>query len=543
MPILNLDDPADRVLGKVLLMNAEQRPDSTFLISGDDRYTYGQVNAARQCLRHRAGELGVGRGDTVAFLMKTCVEFVFATFGAMKLGAIWVPTNVDYKGKWLRRTLSRQLRARPGGRRRAAAARRRARPPTFPSTASWSRGEAFGFDFDIQLNPIEELVDRRRQSPTRRRHLATAIPRRCCGRPERPGAPRASCRATTPGCAAPSPAPSRLGHARRRASCTAACRCTTRRPGSPTSTARWSPGCRSPSTPSSRRQPLLESLPTLRRHPDLHPGRDAHVPVAGPGAPRRSRQPGAPRFDDPAARRADPADEGALRHRDPRPGVRPERGDGNLPAQRRRHRMGAAAASGASLPGMEVALLDDDDRRSPTAKSASSASARPSPTSSSTATSTTPRRRSRRTPTSGTTPAISAAATKTATTSSSTARADFIRYKGRNISSFAVEAAVNAHPAVAQSAAHGVTSAELESEAELKVVRRAQARRHPRRRKSWRASSTTTRPTSSCRATSSSSTSCRSTPTGRVQKFKLRERGVTAETWDGKAVGFQINRG
>ncbi|MCP4577098.1 MAG: ATP-dependent acyl-CoA ligase [Deltaproteobacteria bacterium] len=34
-------------------------------------------------------------------------------------------------------------------------------------------------------------------------------------------------------------------------------------------------------------------------------------------------------------------------------------------------------------------------------------------------------------------------------------KADFIRFGGRNISSFTVEAAVNAHPALKQSAAHG----------------------------------------------------------------------------------------
>jgi crotonobetaine/carnitine-CoA ligase len=32
------------------------------------------------------------------------------------------------------------------------------------------------------------------------------------------------------------------------------------------------------------------------------------------------------------------------------------------------------------------------------------------------------------------------------------------------------------------------------------------------------------------------------TPTGRVQKFKLRERGVTPQTWDARAAGFQIQR-
>ena len=56
-------------------------------------------------------------------------------------------------------------------------------------------------------------------------------------------------------------------------------------------------------------------------------------------------------------------------------------------------------------------------------------------------------------------------------------KADYIRYKGRSMSSFEVEAAVTAHPAVAECAAYGVTSAELESEAEIKVDVVAQAGR------------------------------------------------------------------
>jgi crotonobetaine/carnitine-CoA ligase len=30
------------------------------------------------------------------------------------------------------------------------------------------------------------------------------------------------------------------------------------------------------------------------------------------------------------------------------------------------------------------------------------------------------------------------------------------------------------------------------------------------------------------------------TPTGRVQKYVLRERGVTPETWDREAAGFKV---
>ncbi len=32
------------------------------------------------------------------------------------------------------------------------------------------------------------------------------------------------------------------------------------------------------------------------------------------------------------------------------------------------------------------------------------------------------------------------------------------------------------------------------------------------------------------------------TPTGRVQKYKLRERGLTPETWDARAAGFKLTR-
>jgi crotonobetaine/carnitine-CoA ligase len=32
------------------------------------------------------------------------------------------------------------------------------------------------------------------------------------------------------------------------------------------------------------------------------------------------------------------------------------------------------------------------------------------------------------------------------------------------------------------------------------------------------------------------------TPTEKVQKYKLRERGVTPETWDRKAAGFVVER-
>src|SRR4029450_12960896 len=60
-----------------------------------------RANAWAAALR----ELGVQRGDSVAFLLKSCPEFVYATFGCLQLGAIWIPVNVDYRGAWRHATL------------------------------------------------------------------------------------------------------------------------------------------------------------------------------------------------------------------------------------------------------------------------------------------------------------------------------------------------------------------------------------------------------------------------------------------------------
>jgi crotonobetaine/carnitine-CoA ligase len=118
---------------------------------------------------------------------------------------------------------------------------------------------------------------------------------------------------------------------------------------------------------------------------------------------------------------------------------------------------------------------------------------------------------------------------------------DFIRFKGRNISSFQVEAAFAAHPAVQQCAAHAVTSEELAAEAEMKVcvVLKPGA---------------AATPAELCRFVNDTApyffvpryvelmSELPQTPTGRVQKYKLRERGVTPETWDARRTGFEVKR-
>jgi crotonobetaine/carnitine-CoA ligase len=121
-------------------------------------------------------------------------------------------------------------------------------------------------------------------------------------------------------------------------------------------------------------------------------------------------------------------------------------------------------------------------------------------------------------------------------------KADYIRYKGRNLSSFAVEHTVNAHPDVAESAAHGVVSAELASEAELKVcvVRKPGSRVTAEEIARFVNDNA---PYFFVPRYVEFVDDLPRTPTGRVQKFKLRERGVTPGTWDARAAGFEVRRG
>jgi crotonobetaine/carnitine-CoA ligase len=118
---------------------------------------------------------------------------------------------------------------------------------------------------------------------------------------------------------------------------------------------------------------------------------------------------------------------------------------------------------------------------------------------------------------------------------------DYIRFKGRNVSSFAVEAALRSHPAVGEVAAFGVATISLSSEAEIMVVVVPRA-------------DVAVSPEELARHVNEHAPyflvpryielveSIPLTPTGKVRKNLLRERGVTGDTWDRDGVAFELRR-
>ena len=104
---LDLTDTRNRILPKMLTLQAQQGGDTEFLITDERRLTFAQ--AEEECNRIAAGlrALGVQPGDRICFYLDSGIETVLLALATNKLGAIWVPINTDYKGVWLSETIQR----------------------------------------------------------------------------------------------------------------------------------------------------------------------------------------------------------------------------------------------------------------------------------------------------------------------------------------------------------------------------------------------------------------------------------------------------
>jgi len=110
---------------------------------------------------------------------------------------------------------------------------------------------------------------------------------------------------------------------------------------------------------------------------------------------------------------------------------------------------------------------------------------------------------------------------------------DAIRRRGENISAFEIEEVVEAHPAVLQAAAFGVPSELMEEEVKVCAVLRPGFSLEPEELVAW------------CEGRMARHMVPRYleyllelplTPTEKVEKYRLREAGITAGTWDREAV-------
>ena len=538
---LDLANTEERLLGRALRRQAEKIPDTDFLIDDEEHYSYGRVNALANSCAAGFRELGVKRGDTVACLMGSCPDYVFATLGLNKLGAIWVPTNTDYKGQWLADSL------------RESGARVLVADAEFLPRVAEAGGEL----------PFERILVRGKASDSSRSTMSLDLPID----------PLADLYTLAPD----EPNDSNL-HYGDTASILWTSGTTGRSKGVMQSHNVWIRGASNGAHTAGLREgeviynclPMYQSAAWVAnvfralvcgvpcaldarfsasdfwqrcRHYDA-----TMVFTLGAmhmflwNAPERSDD-----ADNPvrvASMIPMPADlEGPFKERFGIESIVQGYGQSEVMTLMARTpgRSWKPNCLGEPQAGIEVTLRGDDDFEVATGETGEIC-IRPSepylifngyfndPEAT-----------------------LSSFGSLWYHTGDLARRdedgdyffvdrkADFIRFKGRNISSFAVEAAVSAHPAVAEVAAHGVTSELLEAEAELKVVVVLKPGESLLPEELARFVNDTA-PYFFVPRYIEFAAELPHTPTGRVQKFKLRERGVTKQTWDAVEAGFEIQR-
>ena len=72
---------------------AALQPDKTALICGESSYNYADVERHANSVAAALQAAGVGRGDRVALFLDNGVEFVAGMYGALKIGAVFMPIN------------------------------------------------------------------------------------------------------------------------------------------------------------------------------------------------------------------------------------------------------------------------------------------------------------------------------------------------------------------------------------------------------------------------------------------------------------------
>ena len=90
-----------RVIHRLLEKQAEKYGDRTFLLFKDKSYSFRELNEMAGRIASGLQQWGIRKGDKVAIVMENCPEFLLLIFGLCKLGAVEVPINTAHKGDLL----------------------------------------------------------------------------------------------------------------------------------------------------------------------------------------------------------------------------------------------------------------------------------------------------------------------------------------------------------------------------------------------------------------------------------------------------------
>ncbi len=101
------EDTTTWVLPEILKRRAAEHPDRDFLkFAAGDWISYGQVNADANRVANALISRGVQPGESVSVMLPNCIEFLPVWFGILKAGAVMSSINTAYKGDFLAHTIN-----------------------------------------------------------------------------------------------------------------------------------------------------------------------------------------------------------------------------------------------------------------------------------------------------------------------------------------------------------------------------------------------------------------------------------------------------
>jgi crotonobetaine/carnitine-CoA ligase len=90
------------VLGELLKDRLKRNADKIFLRFKGRNITYEEIDRFSNRCAHAFMNLGIAKEDKVSIMLPNCPEFIYLWFGLAKIGAVEVPVNTSYKGEFLR---------------------------------------------------------------------------------------------------------------------------------------------------------------------------------------------------------------------------------------------------------------------------------------------------------------------------------------------------------------------------------------------------------------------------------------------------------
>lgn len=92
------DIARERVLHNLLERQAKKYGRRTYMYYEEKKFSFEEMNQRANQVAGGLQKLGVHKGDKVAVVMENCPEVIFLMFGLSKVGAVVVPINIYHKG-------------------------------------------------------------------------------------------------------------------------------------------------------------------------------------------------------------------------------------------------------------------------------------------------------------------------------------------------------------------------------------------------------------------------------------------------------------